>query len=628
MTVLDVPHLHAMLATVREFVDEAIEKNLPVSRLEVRQRYGVAVLTWALLVHLQEQTGDPALTGPIADAADFLQGDFNTHLDFSSLIRNRAPDLELKGTSSSFYTPADISQYTALAFQACVNRQLSVPEGYVDELQRLGYVPPRHRYRPDNPSALDLLPPLTKSVERQPLQDAFLALLPQGDVLQQDLLALLLWVNSRDHAISLNVIDCLTKVREALDTVQLDRSRTASLRLIDVQICAGLEAISIELGLGSSEKVRRSRLFPLDRMIRAVRETLIYTRAWANSDVRIPGLNLEALFWQEFQHLDNLLTHKVYPSLDFEVQFELIMVGALMAYDLSPGSAVSDIQMVAAQHLRVPVDWNWKAFQALGNSGTPFYIDSGSFFCLVQLIRIVQSSEPSASAEDREAALAIARKLAGHVLACCERLNIRLPQHTLIRQYLSTLGYFSALPLPVNDYYPIEKQATLLIGRVLLSAQDAHQRKERLSAELVERALPSSAGHTTVDTDDDTEPPHMQQARLFLSGKRVVLIGGEVHPEREQKLISAFELESLDWIPVDAYTHGTHASHRVTDKADLVLIAIRWIGHAHSTLKDVARAAGVPVVLLPAGLSPHMVAWQVCQQTGGAVKYRSTAIKA
>jgi len=78
--------------------------------------------------------------------------------------------------------------------------------------------------------------------------------------------------------------------------------------------------------------------------------------------------------------------------------------------------------------------------------------------------------------------------------------------------------------------------------------------------------------------------------------------------------VQEFGLAHLDWIPVDAYAHGTHASSHIRPETALVIIAIRWIGHAHSTLRDTARQQGVPCVMHPGGLNPSSIAWQVTQQ--------------
>ena len=52
----------------------------------------------------------------------------------------------------------------------------------------------------------------------------------------------------------------------------------------------------------------------------------------------------------------------------------------------------------------------------------------------------------------------------------------------------------------------------------------------------------------------------------------------------------------------------------MTPETAVVILAIRWMAHAHNTLRDVARARGVPYVMHPGGLSPSSVAWQIGQQ--------------
>lgn len=550
--------------------------------------------------------------------------------EYRHLLGEAAPAFPQKSsqTKTSYHTPADMQQYAALALQAYAEKQITVPDGYVYELERLGYSPPVHRYQPSTPSIGDLLPPPTRRPERCPMEDQLNTLLQEDDLLHQLLAALLLWVNSRDRVICMHVIEVLTTVRGILDGIESERTRSAELRLVDARIRGCLVSIVTELDLMKSGPFRHRSVVTTKRAMWTAMDLLVRTRAWANGDNRAQeGLNTESMFWEEFRKLDFILEHQFLPDSIFELQFELVMVGAMMSNDVSPGSAVSELQTVAAQQLQLPVDWCWKEFQALGYSGTPFFMNAGSFLFLVQLIRIAQAPEEIMPAELKAAALATARKLAGHVLACCERLNIRLPQHASIRTYLSSLGYLSSVPLKNDDYYLLEEKAVDIVFHASNLAQqvDAREREEKELAELVERATTNLVESRTAD---DVEPPHLQQARAFLGGKRVVLIGGNVQPERRQKLIDTFDLTSLDWIPASEYSHGTHASHRVEGKADVVLIAIRWMGHAHSALKDVARAAGVPVVYLPAGLSPLTVAWQVCLQSGRTVKHRSGALRA
>lgn len=111
------------------------------------------------------------------------------------------------------------------------------------------------------------------------------------------------------------------------------------------------------------------------------------------------------------------------------------------------------------------------------------------------------------------------------------------------------------------------------------------------------------------------DPPHLQDARAILQGRRLVLIGGVPDAAHHRAIMTSLGLADLDWIAADEYAHGTHAHARLTDQTALVVIAIRWMGHAHSTLREVARAKGIPYVMHPGGLNPNSLAWQILQQT-------------
>ena len=63
------------------------------------------------------------------------------------------------------------------------------------------------------------------------------------------------------------------------------------------------------------------------------------------------------------------------------------------------------------------------------------------------------------------------------------------------------------------------------------------------------------------------------------------------------------------------YDHGLQAAaHLRKPGTALAIFALRWGAHAHGTLRDAAREAGVPYLLHPAGLNPNQVAWQVMRQ--------------
>lgn len=116
---------------------------------------------------------------------------------------------------------------------------------------------------------------------------------------------------------------------------------------------------------------------------------------------------------------------------------------------------------------------------------------------------------------------------------------------------------------------------------------------------------------------------HVQEARALLEGRSLTLIGGVPDPAHHQALVDSLGLAHLDWISAAEYDHGTHAHSRVTDQTAVVILAIRWMGHAHNTLRDVAKAKGVPYVMHPGGLNPSSVAWQILHQVSAQLTARA-----
>ncbi|WP_234009243.1 hypothetical protein [Deinococcus sp. NW-56] len=110
------------------------------------------------------------------------------------------------------------------------------------------------------------------------------------------------------------------------------------------------------------------------------------------------------------------------------------------------------------------------------------------------------------------------------------------------------------------------------------------------------------------------DPAHVQQARTLLQGRRVLLIGGQPDPVREAALTDALGLAGLDWVATDAYHNGLAAGVRIRPDTALVILAVRWIPHAHNLIRQEARSRGVPFVMLPGGLSVSNVAWHVTGQ--------------
>ncbi len=107
----------------------------------------------------------------------------------------------------------------------------------------------------------------------------------------------------------------------------------------------------------------------------------------------------------------------------------------------------------------------------------------------------------------------------------------------------------------------------------------------------------------------------MERVRRWLSGKRVVIIGGAHRPLSRQALVEAFELGDLEWITTRA--HEPLESFRasiVRPQTELILLLIRWSSHSFGELRHLADAHGKRFVSLPRGYNPAQVAEEILRQ--------------
>jgi hypothetical protein len=130
------------------------------------------------------------------------------------------------------------------------------------------------------------------------------------------------------------------------------------------------------------------------------------------------------------------------------------------------------------------------------------------------------------------------------------------------------------------------------------------------------------------DADDDADDgdnasderlltPEILAVREALRGKRIVLIGGDERPSRKEAICRAFELAEVKWVATRP--HETHDSLvppiRHPDTA-LVILMIRWSSHSYGDMWEVCERYGKPLVRLPGGYNPAMIAKAITEQAG------------
>lgn len=107
----------------------------------------------------------------------------------------------------------------------------------------------------------------------------------------------------------------------------------------------------------------------------------------------------------------------------------------------------------------------------------------------------------------------------------------------------------------------------------------------------------------------------MERVRSWLSGKRVVIIGGAHRPLSRQALVDAFELDDLEWITSRAHEPlETFRASIVRPQTELILLLIRWSSHSFGELRHLADAHGKRFVCLPRGYNPAQVAEEILRQ--------------
>ncbi len=114
----------------------------------------------------------------------------------------------------------------------------------------------------------------------------------------------------------------------------------------------------------------------------------------------------------------------------------------------------------------------------------------------------------------------------------------------------------------------------------------------------------------------EQEPsPDVRLAASLLSGKTVVLIGGERRQHAQQALEQAFGLAELIWIATREHESVSSFEPYVA-RPDLavVVLAIRWSSHSYGDVKQFCDAYGKPLVRLPAGYNPNQVAAHIVAQ--------------
>ena len=128
------------------------------------------------------------------------------------------------------------------------------------------------------------------------------------------------------------------------------------------------------------------------------------------------------------------------------------------------------------------------------------------------------------------------------------------------------------------------------------------------------------ATHTLTEEPPIPHAPaaEVKEVARLLSGRSIVLIGGNRRREAQESLRQALDLKELIWIETKehAAVAGFEPMIARPDVA-LVLLAIRWASHGFGDVKPLCDRHGKLLVRLPGGYNPNQVAAQILAQCSG-----------
>lgn len=444
-----------------------------------------------------------------------------------------------------------------------------------------------------------LYPPLDLGPYRTWLAEA------QGEA-EQGAVLCLWWVAARGVGENLKVGALLNLGGQLLAVAQderreagLDRTRCRELRGAYENMRRELENLPVP-SLQRPCVVPRGLRAPL---LGVVRTALLDCSQAVQGYVTVDQRTIDSVLWQLFDHLDTVVQRGEVQADDPGLQL-LVTFNALHALARSPrapGMRLPVTVEAAAQLSGLDPFWEWKRTQG---SAEDVEALAEAFLLVGQMLYL---SHLLVSAEYGQVCRRLMGQAAGHLFAVCRRLGIQLPCGQELRDLFGA-----------DD--PQWGRASALSIEQLLALQERSATLMRLPV-----TAPETAGAEDVVENPQEEegpcavpfqwPAHVLKARALLGGRGLTLLGGVPSAPHKASLEAALEVE-VDWIGADEYQHGLHAASRVRTETGVVVLAVRWMGHAHNGLRDVAREKGVPCVMHPGGLSPSSIAYQIVQQVG------------
>ena len=140
-------------------------------------------------------------------------------------------------------------------------------------------------------------------------------------------------------------------------------------------------------------------------------------------------------------------------------------------------------------------------------------------------------------------------------------------------------------------------------------------------------ALPELVPERSASPIEDAPSADVTRVRELLTGRVVVVVGGEARREAVEGLERAFGCR-VRWLDAAPHTSLTVLEPAITEEVAVVLLLIRWSSHVYGELAHVCKARGVPLVRLAGGYSPNRVAHDVLEQARERLERSQTRLRA
>lgn len=430
-----------------------------------------------------------------------------------------------------------------------------------------------------------------------------------------------LWVDARTGTPGLDVTGTLTWAANAVHVAQALSARHQLPAGPGRAVLADLTALHRGTRCAPLDALRSGACRPVDLSVQteawhALRRARHVALTGATERTR----HTEVILWDV---MDTLERRALPRTVMDEALLALAARWALLTSPRAAGMPLPALADVACALSGVHPDWAWP----LRDRAAEVVLEHA----LASLVMALMSQRLYPG--DQELRLVV-HALVGHAAAAGRRCGTTLPEADVLEAHLRAAGLTRPLRSVPLGTPAVQGQLDRMHKR--LEALDVQEEPGSIDSPVdLEGPTPTQAEPAQAEralsegfavrpavprATPSPEAPHVRQVRALLKGKRVVLLGGMPYAEHHRALVDALGLGELDWIPSARYDNGQQAAAHVRRPGTaLVIFALRWGAHAHGSIRDVARACGVPFVLHPSGLNPNQVAWQILQQASDAL---------